>query len=149
MAENQGGSSTPPAPASSAPRPAPANTQAAPERDEQVGGVTEAGREAAADPDVRTVGEAFADNAGASKDAIQKELDIARERAEERQADAEERIAAQASATAAYRESFLGSEQADVHRQNQEAERIMRLPTPQALEELGSVVGDPRKGPSS
>jgi hypothetical protein len=46
-------------------------------------------------------------------------------------------------------EEFVNSEAGQVRANIDEAERIMRLPTPDALKETGAVVGDATKGPSS
>lgn len=52
-------------------------------------------------------------------------------------------------ATAAAEEHYEETGQAAVRDQIREAEQIMRSPTPEALERLGAVIGDPTKGPSS
>jgi hypothetical protein len=47
------------------------------------------------------------------------------------------------------RQEYANSDRGLVAHANAEAERIMHLPTPDALEELGAVVGDPTRGPAS
>lgn len=81
--------------------------------------------------------------------AVKRELDRVNQRREADQREAERVVEAQAAATEAHRKRFEGSEQADVHHQIEEAERIMRMPTPLALKRTGAVVGDPTRGPSS
>jgi hypothetical protein len=53
--------------------------------------------------------------------------------------------AVRAEMRAAYNDSDAGVAAA----QHREAARIMSLPTPHALDEIGSVVGDPTLGPAS
>lgn len=68
--------------------------------------------------------------------AIQKELDIARKRAADAEAEDAHRTAESAKATAAARAEFEASDQGQVARENADAYRIMSLPSPEALEEL-------------
>ncbi len=68
--------------------------------------------------------------------------------------EAEQRAAEKAARETAerrdtYAEEYAASEQGATRAQQVEAERIMRLSTPETLKALGSRIGDPTKGPSS
>lgn len=81
--------------------------------------------------------------------AIEREHELmrkAREAEAKAQAELSQRIAEN---RAAERERYANSEQGEARAQEAEAERLMRLPTPQTLKETGQVVGDPTKGPAS
>jgi hypothetical protein len=79
-------------------------------------------------------------------DKVHARMTAAREAEQAVQAELNERIAHNREAAF---EAYVESEAGQTHYQAEEAERIMRLPTPEAHKALGTPPSDPLKGPSS
>jgi hypothetical protein len=79
-------------------------------------------------------------------DQVHARMSAAREAEEEAQRELNERIARQREAAFA---DYVESEAGQVAEQGRNAERLMRLPTPELHKELGTPPSDPLKGPSS